>query len=260
MNSAERDPWRLPYIDRKAPSARRAGRPSDLRVTPAHIETHNRPIALDWARRGLHRRAGALLLVPTADGTSGRTFGLGTTLAKLSRGRLARHFCRDWHVETAHSRQIARAGMVGSYRYVRIARRPKRAEAVDPQDATRPHQPACRYISARDLIKTADQRHGGASSNVCSDRLPNTTRRTSVIARRLLKAISRWFMPWSGERRGARLSCGVGEDGHRRVTLVCKGLQSTPAWSSSLLPRCSDERDMGAQPMCSAGVMIMTPG
>ena len=228
------------YIDRPTPFNTKGGKTLPVfAVTPAHIETGTiDPIALDWARKvGFKAESGALLLIPTEDGhLGGALFGLGSNPSETPflTGKLARTLpAGDWHIETAPltaNRLLLGYGL-GAYKFTRYrTEKPSEPTLLIPQDADAAdikRQLAGVYL-ARDLINTptndmgpaqleaafrALAAHYGAETSVITgaellDRnfpLVHTVGRASADAPRLLE------MRW-------------GKKGHRRITLVGKGV------------------------------------
>ena len=85
------------FIDRPSPFNTSGGKTLPIfAVTPAHIDIGAiDPIALDWARKaGFKAEAGAVLLIPSADGhLGGALFGLGANPSEspFLTGKLARN-------------------------------------------------------------------------------------------------------------------------------------------------------------------------
>ncbi|MCF3640495.1 M17 family metallopeptidase [Rhizobium sp. TRM95111] len=264
------------FIDRPSPFNSRSGRTLPIfAVTPAHIETGTiDPIALDWAKKaGFKAEAGALLLVPTADGhLGGALFGLGgnPSEAPFLTGKLARTLpAGDWHIETAPltANRLALGYGLGSYRFDRY--RPATSEAptllipADADAADIKRQLAGMFL-ARDLINMPTNEmgpeameqafralaaHYKAEVNVVRGEdllrqnfpLIHTVGRASAEAPRLLEL--RW-----------------GKKSHRKLTLVGKGvcfdtggLDIKPAASMLLM-----KKDMGgAANVMGLALMIM---
>ncbi|WP_454748582.1 leucyl aminopeptidase family protein [Ciceribacter selenitireducens] len=228
------------YIERQTPFSTKGGHTLPVfAVTPAHIETGTiDPIALDWARKaGFKADAGALLLIPTADGhLGGALFGLGSNPSDnpFLSGKLARSLpAGEWHIETAPltaNRLLLGYGL-GAYRFGRYrSEKPVEPTLMIPQDADAAdikRQLAGIYL-ARDLINTPTNDMGPADlekafraladhykaevSVVVGDGLlernfplVHTVGRASAQAPRLLEL--RW-----------------GKKGHPKVTLVGKGV------------------------------------
>ncbi len=264
------------YIDRPTPFNTKGGKTLPVfAVTPAHIETGTiDPIALDWAKKtGYKADSGTLLLIPTEDGhLGGALFGLGANPSEQPylTGRLARSLPPgDWHIETAPltANRLALGFGLGSYRFDRYKQDksvaptlmiPRDADAVDIK-----RQLAGVFL-ARDLINTptndmgpghledvfrALAAHYNAECTVISGDdlltqnfpLIHTVGRASADAPRLLEL--RW-----------------GKKGHRRITLVGKGvcfdtggLDIKPSASMLLM-----KKDMGgAANIMGLALMIM---
>lgn len=264
------------FIDRPSPFNSRGGKTLPIfAITPAHIETGTiDPVALDWARKaGFKAEAGSLLLVPTDDGhLGGALFGLGKTPSETPflTGKLARTLpAGDWHVETAPltANRIALGYGLGSYRFERYREANKEAPTLmiptDADSADIKRQLAGVFL-ARDLINTPTNDMGPDAledafralaehykakvtvvrgDDLLKENLPliHTVGRASDEAPRLLEL--RW-----------------GKKGHRKVTLVGKGvcfdtggLDIKPAASMLLM-----KKDMGgAANVMGLALMIM---
>ncbi|MBB4066452.1 leucyl aminopeptidase family protein [Gellertiella hungarica] len=264
------------YIERPTPFTTKGGKTLPIfAVTPAHIETGTiDPIALDWARKaGYRAETGSVLPIPSADGhLGGALFGLGKNPsdAPFLTGKLARALpAGEWHVETAPltANRLALGFGLGSYRFEKY-----RTEAepgpklLIPQDAdaTDIKRQLAGVFLARDLINTPTNdmgpvqleaafrqlaAHYKAEVNVISGEallqsnfpLIHTVGRASADAPRLLE------MRW-------------GKKGHRKVTLVGKGvcfdtggLDIKPSSSMLLM-----KKDMGgAANVLGLALMIM---
>ncbi|ANL32380.1 MULTISPECIES: leucyl aminopeptidase family protein [Rhizobium] len=264
------------FIERPTPFNTKGGSTLPIfAVTPAHIETGTiDPIALDWAKKaGYKAESGSLLLIPTAEGhLGGALFGLGTNPSEQPyiTGRLARALpAGDWHIETAPltANRLALGFGLGSYRFDRYKSEKSAAATMlipsDADGADIKRQLAGVFL-ARDLINTPtndmgpDQleaafrslaQHYKAEVSVITgdalleQNLPlvHTVGRASADAPRLLEL--RW-----------------GKKGHRKVTLVGKGvcfdtggLDIKPAASMLLM-----KKDMGgAANVMGLALMIM---
>ncbi|WP_454853338.1 leucyl aminopeptidase family protein [Rhizobium binxianense] len=208
-------------------------------VTPAHIETGTiDPIALDWARKaGYKAESGSLLLIPTADGhLGGALFGLGTNPSEQPyiTGKLARSLpAGDWHIETAPltANRLALGFGLGSYRFDRYkSEKLPAATLMIPRDADGADikRQLAGVFLARDLINTPANDMGPEQleaafrglaehykaemsviigDDLLKENFPlvHTVGRASADAPRLLEL--RW-----------------GKKGHRRITLVGKGV------------------------------------
>ena len=264
------------YIERPSPFTVKGGSSLPIfAVTPAHIETGTiDPVALDWAgKAGYKAETGSLLLIPTSDGhLGGALFGLGKNPSKAPflTGKLARSLpAGEWHIETAPltANRLALGYGLGSYRFDRYkSEKSAGPTLLIPQDADAPDikRQLAGVFLARDLINTptndmgpaqleaafrALAAHYGAETSVITgaellDRnfpLVHTVGRASADAPRLLE------MRW-------------GKKGHRRITLVGKGvcfdtggLDIKPASSMLLM-----KKDMGgAANVLGLALMIM---
>lgn len=264
------------FIERPTPFNTKGGSTLPIfAVTPAHIETGTiDPIALDWAKKaGYKAESGSLLLIPTAAGhLGGALFGLGANPSEQPyiTGKLARSLpAGDWHIETAPltANRLSLGFGLGSYRFDRY-RSDKQAAATlriprDADGADIKRQLAGVFL-ARDLINTptndmgpeqleaafrglAEHYKAEMSVTIGDDLLKenfplvHTVGRASADAPRLLEL--RW-----------------GKKGHRKVTLVGKGvcfdtggLDIKPASSMLLM-----KKDMGgAANVMGLALMIM---
>lgn len=264
------------YIDRKSPFSTKNGKTLPIfAVTPAHVETGTiDPIALDWARKaGFTAGAGALLLVPTADGQlGGALFGLGTnpSATPFLAGKLARQLpAGDWHIETAPltANRLALGYGLGSYSYDRYRTEGQAGpKLLIPQDAdaTDMKRQLAGVFLARDLINTPTNDMGpGELERVFRSIAEHYKADVSVIVGEdLLKA--NFPLVHAVGRASAEaprlLEMRWGKDGHRRVTLVGKGvcfdtggLDIKPAASMLLM-----KKDMGgAANVLGLALMIM---
>ncbi|MBX4910820.1 MULTISPECIES: M17 family metallopeptidase [Rhizobium] len=264
------------FIERPTPFNTKGGLTLPIfAVTPAHIETGTiDPIALDWARKaGYKAESGSLLLIPTADGhLGGALFGLGTNPSEQPyiTGRLARALpAGEWHIETAPltANRLALGFGLGSYRFDRYkSEKSPAATLMIPRDADGADikRQLAGVFLARDLINTPTNDMGpdqleaafralaghykAELSVITGDELltqnfplVHTVGRASADAPRLLEL--RW-----------------GKKGHRKVTLVGKGvcfdtggLDIKPAASMLLM-----KKDMGgAANVMGLALMIM---
>ncbi|MGO4438299.1 leucyl aminopeptidase family protein [Rhizobium sp. RAF56] len=264
------------FIDRPTPFNTSGGNTLPIfAVTPAHIETGTiEPLALDWARKaGYKAESGSLLLIPTAEGSlGGALFGLGTNPSEqpFLAGRLARSLpAGDWHIETAPltANRLSLGFGLGSYRFERY----KSEKAAAPRlmiprdaDAADIKRQLAGVFLARDLINMPTNEMGPdqleaafrelaahykaevttiVGNNLLKENFPliHTVGRASADAPRLLE------MRW-------------GKKGHRRITLVGKGvcfdtggLDIKPASSMLLM-----KKDMGgAANVMGLALMIM---
>ena len=264
------------FIERPSPFSTKAGNTLPIfAVTPAHIETGSiDPIALTWAKKaGFKGEAGALLLVPTEEGhLGGALFGLGGNPSETPflTGKLARSLpAGEWHIEIAPltANRLALGYGLGSYRFDRYrSEKPVEPRLMIPQDADASEikRQLAGVFLARDLINMPtndmgpDQleqafralgAHYKAEVSVISGEellrknfpLVHTVGRASASAPRLLE------MRW-------------GKKGHRRITLVGKGvcfdtggLDIKPAAGMALM-----KKDMGgAANVLGLALMIM---
>jgi len=264
------------YIDRPTPFNTKGGKTLPIfAVTPAHIETGTiDPLALDWARKsGYKADSGSVLLIPGEGGVlGGALFGLGANPSEQPyiTGRLARSLpAGDWHIETAPltAQRLVMGFGLGSYRFERYKADkgafptlmiPRDADAADIK-----RQLAGVFL-ARDLINTPTNDMGPnqmeavfralaehykaecsviAGDDLLAQNFPlvHTVGRASADAPRLLE------MRW-------------GKKGHRRITLVGKGvcfdtggLDIKPSASMLLM-----KKDMGgAANIMGLALMIM---
>ncbi|MBW8789403.1 leucyl aminopeptidase family protein [Rhizobium leguminosarum] len=264
------------FIERPTPFNTKGGSTLPIfAVTPAHIETGTiDPIALDWAQRaGYKAESGSLLLIPTAEGhLGGALYGLGTNPSEQPyiTGRLARALpAGDWHIETAPltANRLALGFGLGSYRFDRYkSEKSAAATLMIPRDADAADikRQLAGVFLARDLINTPTNDMGPnqleavfrglaehykaeisviAGDDLLTQNFPlvHTVGRASADAPRLLEL--RW-----------------GKKGHRKVTLVGKGvcfdtggLDIKPAASMLLM-----KKDMGgAANVMGLALMIM---
>lgn len=264
------------YIERPTPFTTKGGHTLPIfAVTPAHIETGTiDPIALDWAQKaGFKAATGAVLLVPSSDGhLGGALFGLGRNPSEspFLAGKLARTLpAGEWHVETAPltANRLALGYGLGSYRFDRYKTEKEPGPTLlIPQDAdaTDIKRQLAGVFLARDLINTPTNDMGPQQledvfralanhykaevSVITGDELLeqnfpliHTVGRASADAPRLLE------MRW-------------GKKGHRKVTLVGKGvcfdtggLDIKPSSSMLLM-----KKDMGgAANVLGLALMIM---
>jgi leucyl aminopeptidase len=264
------------FIERATPFSSQAGKTLPVfAVTPAHIEQGAiDPIALDWARKaGFKADAGALLLVPSADGSlGGALFGLGTNPPELPfvTGKLARELPQgDWHIETAPltvNRLVLGFGL-GSYRFDRY----RTIKGVSPKllipqdaDAAEINRVLAGVFLARDLINVPANDMGPDQLEIAFRGLAaHYKAEVSVIAGEellekdfpLIHAVGR-----ASESTPRLLEMRWGKKGHPRLTLVGKGvcfdtggLDIKPASSMALM-----KKDMGgAANVLGLALMIM---
>ncbi|WFS00769.1 leucyl aminopeptidase family protein [Rhizobium tumorigenes] len=264
------------YINRATPFNTKGGKTLPVfAVTPAHIETGTiDPIALDWARKtGYKADSGTLLLIPTEEGhLGGALFGLGANPSEQPylTGRLARSLPPgDWHIETAPLtvHRLALGFGLGSYRFDRY----KVDKTVAPTlmiprdaDAADIRRQLAGVFLARDLINTptndmgpghleevfrALAAHYNAQCTVISgdDLLTQNFPLVHIVGRASADAPRLLELRW-------------GKKGHRRITLVGKGvcfdtggLDIKPSASMLLM-----KKDMGgAANILGLALMIM---
>ncbi len=264
------------FIERSSPFNTRGGKTLPIfAITPAHIETGTiDPIALDWAKKaGFRAESGSLLLIPTEDGhLGGALFGLGKTPseAPFLTGKLARTLpAGDWHIETAPltANRLSLGYGLGSYRFERYRGATKDAPTLlipSDADAADIRRQLAGVFLARDLINTPTNDMGPEAleevfralgehykakvsvikgDDLLKENFPliHTVGRASAEAPRLLE------MRW-------------GKKGHRKVTLVGKGvcfdtggLDIKPASSMLLM-----KKDLGgAANVMGLALMIM---
>ncbi|MBL0372708.1 M17 family metallopeptidase [Rhizobium sp. KVB221] len=264
------------FIDRPTPFNTKGGKTLPIfAVTPAHIETGMvEPVAYEWAKKaGYKGDTGSLLLVPGEDGLlAGALFGLGKNPsdAPYLTGRLARLLPQgDWHVETAPltANRILLGYGLGSYRFDVY----KSEAALGPTlmipadaDAARIKRLLAGVFLARDLINMP-------ANDMGPDALENAFRAlgahykadVSVIRGEallqenfpLIHAVGR-----ASEQAPRLLKMRWGKKGHRKVTLVGKGvtfdtggLDIKPSSSMALM-----KKDMGgAANVMGLALMIM---
>ncbi|MBO3758607.1 leucyl aminopeptidase family protein [Ciceribacter sp. L1K23] len=264
------------YIDRPTPFSSKAGKTLPVFVvTPAHIETGTiDPLALDWARKaGFKAEPGSLLLIPTEDGhVGGALFGVGANPSDTPflSGRLARSLpAGDWHIETAPltaSRLLLGYGL-GSYSFRRyLSEKPQEPKLLIPQDtdAGDIRRQVAGVFLARDLINTPTNHMGPADlEKVVRDLAAHYKAEVSVIEGDTL--IEKNFPLVHAVGRASTsaprlIEMRWGKPGHRRVTLVGKGvcfdtggLDIKPASSMLLM-----KKDMGgAANVLGLALMIM---
>ncbi|CDZ42021.1 leucyl aminopeptidase family protein [Neorhizobium galegae] len=228
------------YIERPSPfSAKGAATRPVHAVTPADIEPGKLDAAaLAWAKAaGFKAEAGALLLLPTAEGEVGSAlFGLGSDPAEAPfiAGKLSKLLPPgDWHVETsalgdAHLALGYGLGTYGFSRYKSEKSKDVRLAIPGTADAADVERQLAGVFLARDLIniptnemgpieleaafRALGEHYGATVTSIVGEDLlarnfplVHTVGRASVSPPRLLE------MRW-------------GEKGHPRVTLVGKGV------------------------------------
>ncbi len=264
------------YIERTTPFSSKAGKTLPVfAVTPAHIEQGAiDPIALDWAKKaGFKADAGAILLIPSAEGAlGGALLGLGTNPSELPfiTGKLARELPEgDWHIETAPltvNRLIMGFGL-GAYRFDKY-RTVKGSGAKlliprDAEDAEIKRVLAGVYL-ARDLINVPANDMGPDQLEIAFRSLAaHYKAHVSVVAGEdllkenfpLIHAVGR-----ASESAPRLLEMTWGKKGNPRLTLVGKGvcfdtggLDIKPSSSMALM-----KKDMGgAANVLGLALMIM---
>jgi len=264
------------FLDRPSPFNTKGGKTLPIfAVTPAQLEAGMvDPLALDWARKaGYKGDTGTLLLIPSADGhLGGALFGLGKNPSEQPylTGRLPRLLpAGEWHIETAPltANRILLGYGLGSYRFdvfkSESAPLPTLMIPADA-DAARIKRLLAGVFLARDLINMPANEMGPdglekafralaahyqadvtvvRGEQLLQENFPliHAVGRASVEAPRLLK------LKW-------------GKKGHRKVTLVGKGvcfdtggLDIKPASSMALM-----KKDMGgAANVMGLALMIM---
>jgi leucyl aminopeptidase len=264
------------FIDRPSPFNTKGGKTLPIfAVTPAQLETGMvDPLACDWARKaGYKGDAGTLLLIPSVDGhLGGALFGLGKNPGEQPHltGRLARLLpAGDWHVETAPltaNRMLLGYGL-GSYRFdiYKLAPAPQPTLMIPADaDAARIKRLLAGVFLARDLINVP-------ANDMGPDAIENAFRAlaahykaevTTVTGEDLLEqnfplihAVGR-----ASTQAPRLLKLRWGKPGHRKVTLVGKGvsfdtggLDIKPSSSMALM-----KKDMGgAANVMGLALMIM---
>jgi leucyl aminopeptidase len=244
-------------------------------VTPAHVETGAiDPVALDWARKaGFRAESGSVLMVPTSDGLlGGALFGLGKdpSDAPFLTGKLARALpAGHWHIETAplNAIRLALGFGLGSYRFERYKASASEAPTlVIPGDAdgTDIARQLAGVFLARDLINMPTNEMGPAALEAVFRALgEHYEAKVSVITGNdlltenfpLIHTVGR-----AADEAPRLLEMRWGQKGHKRVTLVGKGvcfdtggLDIKPAASMLLM-----KKDMGgAANVMGLALMIM---
>jgi leucyl aminopeptidase len=264
------------YIDRPSPFNSKGGKTLPIfAVTPAQLETGMvDPLALDWAKKaGYKGEPGTLLLIPSADGhLGGALFGLGKNPSDTPyiTGRLARLLpAGDWHVETAPltANRLALGYGLGSYRFDRYKSEASEVPTLmipADADATRIKRLLAGVFLARDLVNmpTNDM---GPDALESAFRALGTHYKADVSVVRgeqllkenfpLIHAVGR-----ASDQAPRLLKLKWGKKGHRKVTLVGKGvcfdtggLDIKPSASMLLM-----KKDMGgAANVMGLALMIM---
>jgi leucyl aminopeptidase len=264
------------FIERASPFNTKGGKTLPVfAVTPAHLETGMvDPVALEWAKKaGWRADSGSLLLVPSDTGMlGGALFGLGKTPSDQPylTGKLARQLpAGDWHIETAPltaNRLLLGYGL-GSYSYEKYKKassdRPTLMIPADA-DAARIKRLLAGVFLARDLINTPTNDMGpDALEAAFRDFASHYKAEVSVVRGDdllqqnfpLIHAVGR-----ASEQAPRLLKLRWGKKGHRKVTLVGKGvcfdtggLDIKPSSSMLLM-----KKDMGgAANVMGLALMIM---
>jgi leucyl aminopeptidase len=264
------------FIERASPFNTKGGKTLPVfAVTPAHIETGMvDPVALEWARKaGWKAESGSLLLVPSETGhLGGALFGLGKTPSERPyiTGKLARLLpAGDWHIETAPltaNRLLLGYGL-GSYAFDKYkashAELPTLMMPADA-DAARIKRLLAGVFLARDLINTPTNDMGPDALEAAFRDLASHYKAEVSVVRGddllqqnfpLIHAVGR-----AAEQAPRLLKLRWGKKGHRKVTLVGKGvtfdtggLDIKPASSMLLM-----KKDMGgAANVMGLALMIM---
>ena len=264
------------YIDRPSPFNSKGGKTLPIfAVTPAQLETGMvDPLALDWAKKaGYKGEAGTLLLIPSADGhLGGALFGLGKNPSDTPyiTGRLARLLpAGDWHIETAPmtANRLALGYGLGSYRFDRYKSETSEAPTLmipADADASRIKRLLAGIFLARDLVNMPTNDMGPDALEAAFRALGAHYKADVSVVRgeQLLKenfplihAVGR-----ASDQAPRLLKLKWGKKGHRKVTLVGKGvcfdtggLDIKPSASMLLM-----KKDMGgAANVMGLALMIM---
>jgi len=228
------------FIDRPSPFNTKGGKTLPIfAVTPAQLKTGMvDPVALDWAKTaGYKGEPGTVLLVPSEGGAlGGALFGLGNNPSETPylTGRLARLLpAGDWHIETAPltANRLTLGYGLGSYRFDRY-----KSDTVDAPtlmipadaDATRIKRTLAGVFLARDLINMPANDMGPDALEAAFLALAaHYKAEASVVAGDdllaqnfpLIHAVGR-----AAEQAPRLLKLRWGKPGHRKVTLVGKGV------------------------------------
>jgi leucyl aminopeptidase len=264
------------FIDRPTPFNTKGGKTLPIfAVTPAQLETGMvDPLAHDWARKaGYKGDAGTLLLIPSEDGhLGGALFGLGKNPSDQPylTGRLPRLLpAGDWHIETAPltANRLALGYGLGSYRFdVYKSETAAAATLMIPADAdaARIKRLLAGVFLARDLINVpANDMGPDAIEKAFRALAAHYKADVSVIRGEallqenfpLIHAVGR-----AAAEAPRLLKLRWGKKGHRKVTLVGKGvsfdtggLDIKPPASMALM-----KKDMGgAANVMGLALMIM---
>jgi leucyl aminopeptidase len=264
------------FIDRPSPFNTRGGRTLPIfAVTPAQLETGMvDPLALDWAKKaGYKGDTGTLLLIPSADGhLGGALFGLGKSPSEQPylTGRLPRLLpAGDWHVETAPltANRLALGFGLGSYRFDRYKSEAGEAPTLmipADADASRIKRVLAGVFLARDLINVpANDMGPEAIENAFRALAAHYKAEVSVVRGDALIKENFPLIHVVGRAAAEAprlLKLRWGKKGHRKVTLVGKGvafdtggLDIKPSASMALM-----KKDMGgAANVMGLALMIM---
>ncbi|MCB1445241.1 MAG: M17 family metallopeptidase [Rhizobiaceae bacterium] len=264
------------FIEHPSPFNTKGGKTLPVfAVTPAHIETGMvDPVALEWARKaGWKAESGSMLLVPSETGHLGSAlFGLGRTPSDSPylTGKLARLLpAGDWHIETAPltaNRLLLGYGL-GSYRFEKYragsGELPTLMIPADA-DAARIKRLLAGVFLARDLINMPANDMGPDALEAAFRDLASHYKAEMSVVRGddllqqnfpLIHAVGR-----AADQAPRLLRLRWGKKGHRKVTLVGKGvcfdtggLDIKPASSMLLM-----KKDMGgAANVMGLALMIM---
>lgn len=264
------------YIDRPSPFNNNGGKTLPIfAVTPAQLDTGIvDPLALDWAKKAGYRgETGTLLLIPSGDGhLGGALFGLGKNPSDTPyiTGRLARLLpAGDWHVETAPltANRLALGYGLGSYRFDRYRSESSEAPTLmipADADASRIKRLLAGVFLARDLVNMPTNDMGPDALEAAFRALGthykadvSTVRGEQLLKENfpLIHAVGR-----ASDQAPRLLKLKWGKKGHRKVTLVGKGvcfdtggLDIKPSSSMLLM-----KKDMGgAANVMGLALMIM---
>lgn len=264
------------FIERHTPFTSKGGKSLPIfAVTPAHIETGTiDPIALDWARKaGYRAETGSVLLIPSNDGhLGGALFGLGKNPsdAPFLTGKLARTLpAGEWHVETAPltANRLALGFGLGSYRFEKYRSEAEQGPTLlipADADAADIRRQLAGVFLARDLINTPTNDMGPVQLEAAFRQLAAHYKAevTVVTGEALLQANFPLIHTVGRASADAPrlLEMRWGKKGHRKVTLVGKGvcfdtggLDIKPSSSMLLM-----KKDMGgAANVLGLALMIM---
>lgn len=264
------------FIERPTPFTTKGGKTLPIfAVTPAHIETGTiDPVALDWARKaGYRAETGSVLLIPSSDGhLGGALFGLGKNPsdAPFLTGKLARTLpAGEWHVETAPltANRLALGFGLGSYRFEKYKAEAEPGPTLlipTDADAADIRRQLAGVFLARDLINTPTNDMGPVQLEAAFRQLAAHYKAevTAITGEALLQANFPLIHTVGRASADAPrlLEMRWGKKGHRKVTLVGKGvcfdtggLDIKPSSSMLLM-----KKDMGgAANVLGLALMIM---